>query len=82
MPIDDVQPMWDTPVDAQSNEVIVAIDLDQGLFIKLKLMFSALVLISGLNFYKLSKTSTVTPVSHSTGMPSGSNSQTTAMSHS
>jgi len=29
MAIGDVQPMWDTSVDAQSNEVIVAVDLDQ-----------------------------------------------------
>ena len=36
MPVDDVQPMWDTPVNAQSNEVIVAIDLDQGPFITSK----------------------------------------------
>ena len=79
MAIGDVQPMWDTSVDAQSNEVIVAVDLDQGLFIiSCLLMLSNSTLIGSL--CKPLKITTVTPVSPWSGMPSGSSSQITARS--
>ena len=29
-PLDDVMPLWDAPYNTMSNEVLIAIDMDQG----------------------------------------------------